>query len=270
MSQLLAVALLFMLVAQSPLAAVSLYPSGYAHVVISEQVVAFHPVNISLIGQPEALTVSYSNGSPVPFALSSGSVQLIPSANGTVYVDYYTFSIVEKNPVAWFANFTTPYPTEISLPYNASLVYINSPPAGASVVNDTLVLDLTPGSWEISYTLPVPSAPSVAPSPSVPSTPTLSPWLTYALAAVAAAVIVVAYVTFTRARRRPATVALRDPDDRIVDFLRRSGGSATEAEIRRALVIPKTTCWRAIKRLEREGLVRVERRDKENVVHLVE
>ncbi|MGC8613148.1 MAG: helix-turn-helix transcriptional regulator [Conexivisphaera sp.] len=270
MGQLLAVALLLMFAAQSPLAAVSLYPSGYAHVVISEQVVAFHPVNISLIGQPEALTVSYSNGSPVSFALSNGSVQLIPGANGTVYVDYYTFSIVEKNPVAWFANFTTPYPTEISLPYNASLVYINSPPAGASVVNDTLVLDLTPGSWEISYTLPVPSAPGVAPSPSVPSTPTLSPWLTSALAATAAAAVaVVAYVTFTRVRRRPAAVAPRDPDDRILDFLRRSGGSATEAEIRRALVIPKTTCWRAIKRLEREGLVRVERRDKENVVHLI-
>ncbi|MGC8848531.1 MAG: helix-turn-helix transcriptional regulator, partial [Conexivisphaera sp.] len=89
------------------------------------------------------------------------------------------------------------------------------------------------------------------------------------LAATAAAVAVIAYATFTRVRRRPAAVAPRDPDDRILDFLRRSGGSATEAEIRRALVIPKTTCWRAIKRLEREGLVRVERRDKENVVHLI-
>ncbi|MGC9178409.1 MAG: helix-turn-helix transcriptional regulator, partial [Conexivisphaera sp.] len=76
----------------------------------------------------------------------------------------------------------------------------------------------------------------------------------------AAAATVVIYVTLTRIRRRPAPAALRDPDDRILDFLRRSGGSATEAEIRRALVIPKTTCWRAIKRLEREGLVRVDRR----------
>lgn len=270
MDQLLAVTLLLMLVAQSPLAVVSLYPSGYAHVVISEQVTAFHPTNISLIGQPEALTVFYSNGSPVPFAMSNGSLQLIPSANATVYVDYYTFSIVEKNSIAWFANFTTPYPTEIFLPYNASLVYINSPPAGASVVNDTLVLDLTPGSWEISYILPVPSAPSVAPSPSISSTSIPSPWLTYAPVAIAAAVVVIAYVTFTRLRRRPAPVVLRDPDDRILDFLRRSGGSATEAEIRRALVIPKTTCWRAIKRLEREGLVRVERRDKENIVHIIE
>ncbi|HEU16737.1 MAG TPA: MarR family transcriptional regulator [Nitrososphaeria archaeon] len=270
MGQLLAVALLLMLAAQSPLAAVSLYPSGYAHVVISDQVTAFHPINISLVGQPEALTVYYSNGSPVSFALSNGSVQLIPGANGTVYVDYYTFSIVEKNSIAWFANFTTPYPTEIYLPYNASLVYINSPPAGASVSNNTLVLDLTPGSWEISYTLPVPSAPSVAPSPSVPPTSAPPPWFTYILAVIAAAATVVIYVTLTRIRRRPAPAALRDPDDRILDFLRRSGGSATEAEIRRALVIPKTTCWRAIKRLEREGLVRVERRDKENVVHLIE
>ncbi|MGC9116992.1 MAG: helix-turn-helix transcriptional regulator [Conexivisphaera sp.] len=260
----LALALLVAMVAQSPLVTISIYPSGYAHVTISDQVVAFRPVNLSLIGQPEGLTASYSNNSPVLFTLSNGSIQLIPSANGTVYVDYYTFSIVEKNSMAWFVEFNTEYPTELVLPYNASLVYINAAPAGATVYNGSLVLDLSPGNWTVSYLLPPPyeRAPSTPPTPQ--RGPSTSPALVALIVLIAASAAAAVGVLRARRPRRSG----RDPDDRIIEFLRRNGGSASEAEIRRALVLPKTTCWRAIKRLEREGKVRVEKRDKENVVYL--
>lgn len=268
MGQLLLAVLLMAAIAQSPVASIAIYPSGYAHVAICEPVTASYQVNISLIGRPEGLTASYSNGSPVPYTVSNGSVLLTPDANGTVCVNYYTFSIIIKNPIAWSANFTTPYAAELILPYNSSLVYMNSAPAGASVVNDTLILDLTPGHWDVSYVMP---PPSTAPPPiGVPGRPSsaYTYWDIVAVAAIAAvAVAVVAAIRMGRGMRRWPSTA-RDPDDRIIEFLRRSGGSATEAEIRRALVIPKTTCWRAIKRLEREGKVRIEKRDKENVVHL--
>jgi hypothetical protein len=123
----------------------------------------------------------------VPYTLSNGSVLLRPDANGTVCVNYYTSSIIVKNPIAWSANFTTPYAVELILPHNSSLVYMNSAPAGASVVNDTLVLYLAPGHWEVSYVVP---PPSTAPPPiGVPGRPpsAYTYWDIAAVAAIAAA-----------------------------------------------------------------------------------
>lgn len=46
------------------------------------------------------------------------------------------------------------------------------------------------------------------------------------------------------------------------------GGKAKQADIRKALGIPKTTAWRMFKRLEENGLVKVYKRGKENWVEL--
>jgi len=51
---------------------------------------------------------------------------------------------------------------------------------------------------------------------------------------------------------------LRDEDSDGVMALADSGGEALESEIRSRLNLPKTTLWRAAKRLEREGYIKIE------------
>ncbi len=51
---------------------------------------------------------------------------------------------------------------------------------------------------------------------------------------------------------------LRDEDIDIIKALAESGGEALESEIRNRLNLPKTTLWRAAKRLEREGYITIE------------
>lgn len=51
---------------------------------------------------------------------------------------------------------------------------------------------------------------------------------------------------------------LRDEDIDIIKALAESGGEALESEIRSRLDLPKTTLWRAAKRLEREGYITIE------------
>ncbi|RLI29372.1 MAG: hypothetical protein DRO46_02745 [Candidatus Hecatellales archaeon] len=59
------------------------------------------------------------------------------------------------------------------------------------------------------------------------------------------------------------------PDDReLLGFLVESGGQAFEAEIRSHFRLPKTTVWRMIKRLEREGLVEVSKVGGQNLVKI--
>lgn len=77
--------------------------------------------------------------------------------------------------------------------------------------------------------------------------------------AAAAAGVAVAYL----GRRRP--VELGEVDAKILEYVRRRGG-AYEAEVARELGIPRTTVFRAVRRLEERGLVRVEKREGRNWV----
>ncbi len=48
---------------------------------------------------------------------------------------------------------------------------------------------------------------------------------------------------------------LREDDKEIVNFLSANGGQAYESELRKKFLQPRTTMWRAVKRLERQGIV---------------
>jgi len=181
--------------AQTPQASIVLYPTGYARVTISAQVAAPGPVNISLIGVPEGLTATYANGSPVPFEIRGGTLRLEPAAAGAVLVSYLTSSIVGKGPSAWYASFSTSYPTELELPRNASLIYASSLPEEIAVSGGSLVLYLAPGNWTVYYELPPPTRGSGG-GPLNPY------WAAAAAAAIAAALLLGA--RFGRRRAPPA------------------------------------------------------------------
>ena len=61
---------------------------------------------------------------------------------------------------------------------------------------------------------------------------------------------------------------LRQEDKEIVAFISEKGGRVFESEIRKKFLLPRTTMWRAIKRLEREGVVEVEKVDQQNLIKL--
>ena len=82
------------------------------------------------------------------------------------------------------------------------------------------------------------------------------------VAAAAGAALVAAYL----GRRRPVKLEeLGEVDAKILDYVRRRGG-AYEADVARELGIPRTTVFRAVRRLEERGLVRVEKREGRNWV----
>ena len=63
---------------------------------------------------------------------------------------------------------------------------------------------------------------------------------------------------------------LRLEDREAIEFIASAGGEVFEAEIREHFKLPKSTVWRMIKRLEREGLVKVEKVGGQNLVRLIE
>ena len=61
---------------------------------------------------------------------------------------------------------------------------------------------------------------------------------------------------------------LRQDDKEMIEFLFEKGGQAYESEIRKKFIQPRTTMWRAVKRLEREGIVEIEKKDQQNLVKI--
>lgn len=61
---------------------------------------------------------------------------------------------------------------------------------------------------------------------------------------------------------------LRQDDKEILAFISEKGGQVYESELRKKFLMPRTTMWRAVKRLEREDVVEIEKVDQQNLIKL--
>ena len=61
---------------------------------------------------------------------------------------------------------------------------------------------------------------------------------------------------------------MREDDKEIVKFISENGGQALESELRKKFLQPRTTMWRAVKRLERLGIIEITKKDLQNLVIL--
>ncbi len=64
------------------------------------------------------------------------------------------------------------------------------------------------------------------------------------------------------------TQQMRDDDKQLVTFLEQNGGQAFERDLRKKFLLPRTTMWRAVKRLERQGIIEIEKKEFQNLVKL--
>jgi len=61
---------------------------------------------------------------------------------------------------------------------------------------------------------------------------------------------------------------LREDDKELISFISANGGQAYESELRKKFLQPRTTMWRAVKRLERYGIVEIKKKELQNLVIL--
>jgi len=61
---------------------------------------------------------------------------------------------------------------------------------------------------------------------------------------------------------------LRQDDKDIVAFISEKGGQVFESELRKKFLMPRTTMWRAVKRLEREDIIEIEKVNQQNLIKL--
>ena len=268
----------------------SLFPDGSAHVFFElESNPLFPDTQITLFGESiENLVVEDENGFLLTTEPSQGSSTVFEVETlgaSTILINYDTYSLVSKNGKVW--SFAVDSPTEFSLlmPMNSLVVGMTTFPIDMSEEDDRIKMLLPPGPVELTYFLT--HAESAQVNPVVETEDSSQPSIIIAITGIIIAVIIGVIFKF---RKKPisniqtesvkesteqfgleSTLSdenVRDDDKEIIKFIHENGGEVLESELRKKFLQPRTTMWRAVKRLERHGKIIISKKDQQNLVKL--
>ena len=271
----------------------SLFPDGSAHVFFElESNPLFPDTQITLFGESiENLVVEDENGfllTTEPAQGDSNNFEVETLGASTILINYDTYSLVSKNGKVW--SFAVDSPTEFSLlmPMNSLVVGMTTFPIDMSEEDDRIKMLLPPGPVELTYFLT--HAESAQVNPVVETEDSSQPSIIIAITGIIIAVIIGVIFKF---RKKPisniqtesvkkekesteqfgleSTLSddnVRDDDKAIIKFIHENGGEVLESELRKKFLQPRTTMWRAVKRLERQGKIIISKKDQQNLVKL--
>nr|ABZ08087.1 hypothetical protein ALOHA_HF4000ANIW141O9ctg1g31 [uncultured marine crenarchaeote HF4000_ANIW141O9] len=207
-----------------------------------------------------------------------------------ISIDYDTQDLVSKTGKIWAFSVDAPVQYSLLTPKDSVIIEMSNFPLSMQVDNEQSYLTFPPGQTNISYYIStLASAQSTQP---IPEDATDNSLILYAgiIAAIGiAAIIVIKKSRSSKAIEPSVTIQkeeqpkpqsldpeaifkikrdLREDDKEIINFISANGGQAYESELRKKFLQPRTTMWRAVKRLERQGIIEIEKKDLQNIVKL--
>ncbi|WP_457751777.1 helix-turn-helix transcriptional regulator [Thermococcus sp.] len=251
------------------------------------------------------LTILDDNGNPLPYKVNGSKVTVYFENVTRIHIRYYTPDLTSKNGAIWTLKINwNSTPLKIIFPKNAVIIDLSDIPLEIS--GDTLTMP--PGNQTISYVIqyssPEPTETTTSTLPSqttttqsnltMPSSPTASNpgsstgtnWtpILIGIAVVVGLAFGFTYLKKPGAKKGEESEAgmsredferylkkfdLTKEEEKALLYIFDRGGEAKQAEVRDMLGIPKTTAWRMFQRLEKQGLVRIYKKRRENWVELV-
>ena len=210
--------------------------------------------------------------------------------SSVITVEYDIHDLVSKQGRVWTFSLDAPSDFTLLLPKNSAIVGMTNLPINMEIINDQNQLTLSAGDTEIDYlfsttTLIPDSIDSTIPIPNFD-------YILYVIGGIAVAIVIGVIVIRTKQKTvKPIQVQdttqtkqktetidaetifklkpdLREDDKEIVKFISNNGGQALESDLRKKFLQPRTTMWRAVKRLERNGVIEIEKKDLQNLVKL--
>ena len=270
-----------------------LFPDGSTHVTYSLDSDPLLPdTQISLFGDSiENLVIEDEVGFPLTVQpLVDNSVLDIETlGSSNILINYDTYSLISKDGKIWSFQIDAPVEFTVTMPENSVIVGMSTFPIDMNVESDRTKILLPSGTAEITYFLAV----AESSSQGIPSEETIqendNSILYIAGGAVAAAVIAAIAIKMrprpkqiisspqstTLEKAEPFSIEkvlempdLREDDKEIVKFIYENGGSVLESDLRKKFLLPRTTMWRAVKRLERHSLIEIAKKDQQNLIKL--
>ena len=268
-----------------------IYPDGTTHVSAEIDVDPLATdYELDLFGSTiDNFVVVGENGFLLNTDVMGNSALIETFGSSIITIEYDIHDLVSKQGRVWTFSLDSPSDFTLLLPKNSAIVGMTNLPINMEIINDQNQLTLSVGDTEIDYLF---STTPIISDPIVSDTPTLqTDYLTYAIVGgivVASIVGITAIIRFKQKTVKPIQVQqsaqkiqtvdaetifklkpdLREDDKEIVKFISNNGGYALESELRKKFLQPRTTMWRAVKRLERNGVIEIEKKDLQNLVKL--
>lgn len=211
--------------------------------------------------------------------------------SASLTIDYDVHDLISKEGRVWTFSFNSPSDYTLLMPKNSVIVGMSGLPTNMEMIDDQPKLELSAGLSEINYIF---SSVSPATNPTIPNESS-----SYSAAAIIAgpiiAVITGVVVILKRKQSKSSKFIIqsesisekqsettsvdtetifnfrpemREDDKEIIKFISDNGGQALESELRKKFLQPRTTMWRAVKRLERLGVIEIDKKDLQNLVKL--
>lgn len=194
--------------------------------------------------------------------IKEAGIEIYSLGASAVKLEYDTSTLTSKLGNLWTFAVVAPFELSVYLPENSTVMYLNVPPKSISTEGQRIKIEFYPGDCEVSYEI----GPQTQPQPP-PGTSELA-LIWYVLAGVLVSAIMIFIIIYLRIRRAKIS-SLKDDEKRVLEFIRKNGNRALEAELREAFPdIPRTTMWRLLKRLEKQGIIRIKRVGLQNLVEL--
>ena len=275
-----------------------LFPDGSTHVTYSLESDPFLPdTEVSLYGNSfENLVAEDESGFPLTIQSENNILQVETLGSSNILINYDTYSLISKDGKIWSFEVDSPVEFNVVMPQNSVIVGMSTFPIDMGVESDRTKILLPSGPAEITYFLAVAESSQVLPpKEETPETQDGDNTILYAAVGGAIAVIAVGGAIAMKMRGKPKPLIttssqntmttakeeesfdiekamdkpdLREDDKEIVKFIHENGGSALESDLRKKFLLPRTTMWRAVKRLERHGLIEITKKDQQNLIKL--
>jgi uncharacterized membrane protein len=269
----------------------TLYSDGSAHISSQLEVDPLDPdYEVSLFGSfIDNFVVVGENGFLLSSEIIDDKAMIDTFGSSSITIDYDIHDLISKEGRVW--TFTLDSPTDYSLlmPSNSIIVGMDALPSNMDLINDQIKLDLSSGLSEINYIFGNTQPPITAPEQPSNDISTMVLVGVPVAAAIAGAVIMIKrkqtnsssviqteVISDSQIKTNTTDIEnifnlrpdMREDDKEIIKFISANGGEALESDLRKKFLQPRTTMWRAVKRLERQGVIEISKKDLQNLVKL--
>ena len=271
-----------------------LFPDGSTHVTYSLDSDPILPdTEVSLYGDSlENLVAEDENGFLLSTQSEKNILQVETLGSSNILINYDTYSLISKDGKIWSFEIDSPVEFNVVMPENSVIVGMSTFPIDMNVDSDRTKILLPSGPAEITYFLAVAESSQVLPPEETPVTADNDNSMMYVAGGVAVAIAAIAAIAI-KMKNKPKQIVsasqtsvvaernepfniekvlempdLREDDKDIIKFIHENGGSALESDLRKKFLLPRTTMWRAVKRLERHELIEITKKDQQNLIKL--
>ena len=264
-----------------------IYPDGSTHISTEIDLDPFqNDYDLDLFGSTiDNLVVIGDNEFLLTTDVMGDSALIQTFGSSIISVEYDIHDLVSKQGRLWTFSLDSPSEFTLLLPKNSAIVGMTNLPINMEILDDQNQLTLSSGKTEIDYFY------STNLSDSITNIETESNNVLYVIIGGVMIFIIIGFGIMIHNKQKNLKLIqniqtiqknnvtdiemifklkpdLREDDKELVKFIFNSGGEVLESELRKKFLQPRTTMWRAVKRLEREGVIDIEKKDLQNLVKI--